>query len=88
MAIFVVRNSIPFTRYVRQSWGYFLNNKREGVKVIIRKGNTFIHISQYYCVICNDLLHLEKNNRLEANKKSLEWLQGYKEFFNVKKKEE
>lgn len=77
MAIFVVRNSIPFTRYVRQSWRYFLNNKREGIKVIIRKGNTFIHISQYYCVICNDLKYLQQHNRLEASKKSMEWLDKY-----------
>lgn len=88
MAIFVVRNSVPFTQYVRRAWSYFTHNNKEGVKVIIRKGNTFVHINRYYCVICNDLLYLEKNNRLEANKKSLKWLQGYKEFFNVNKKEE
>ena len=88
MAIFVVRNSVPFTQYVRRAWSYFTPNNKEGVKIIIRKGNTFVHINRYYCVICNDLLYLEKNNNLEANKKSLEWLQGYKEFFNVKKKEE
>jgi hypothetical protein len=88
MAIFVVRNSVPFTQYVRRAWSYFTPNNKEGVKIIIRKGNTFVHINRYYCVICNDLLHLENNNRLEASKKSLEWLQGYKEFFNVKKKEE
>lgn len=88
MAIFVVRNSMPFTQYVRRAWSYFTPNNKEGVKIIIRKGNTFVHINRYYCVICNDLLYLEKNNRLEANKKSLEWLQGYKEFFNVNSKEE
>lgn len=77
MAIFVVRNSVPFTQYVRKAWSYFLNNKIEGVKVIIRKGNTFIHISQYYCVICNDLKHLQHHNRLEATKKSMEWLDKY-----------
>lgn len=88
MAIFVVRNSVPFTQYVRRAWSYFTSNNKEGVKIIIRKGNTFIHINRYYCVICNDLLYLENNNRLEANKKSLEWLQGYKEFFKVNKKEE
>ena len=87
MAIFVVRNSMPFTQYVRRAWSYFTPNNKEGVKIIIRKGNTFVHINRYYCVICNDLLYLEKNNRLEANKKSLEWLQGYKEFFNVNSKE-
>lgn len=87
MAIFVVRNSVPFTQYVRRAWSYFTPNNKEGVKIIIRKGNTFVHINRYYCVICNDLLYLEKNNRLEANKKSLEWLQGYKEFFNVNSKE-
>lgn len=86
MAIFVVRNSVPFTQYVRRAWSYFTPNNKEGVKIIIRKGNTFIHINRYYCVICNDLLYLERNNRLEANKKSLEWLQGYKEFFNVNSK--
>lgn len=88
MAIFIIRNSVPFTQYVRKAWSYFTPNNKEGVKIIIRKGNTFVHINRYYCVICNDLLHLEKNNRLEANKKSLEWLQGYKEFFNVNSKEE
>lgn len=88
MAIFVVRNSVPFTQYVRRAWSYFTPNNKEGVKIIIRKGNTFVHINRYYCVICNDLLYLERNNRLEANKKSLEWLQGYKEFFKVNKKEE
>ena len=87
MAIFVVRNSVPFTQYVRRAWSYFIPNNKEGVKIIIRKGNTFIHINRYYCVICNDLLHLENNNRLEANKKSLKWLQGYKEFFKVNNKE-
>ena len=80
MAIFIVRNSIPFTRYVRQSWGYFLNNKREGVNVIIRKGNTFIHISQYYCVICNDLKYLQQHNMLKASKKSMEWLDKYTKY--------
>ena len=88
MAIFVVRNSVPFTQYVRRAWSYFTPNNKEGVKIIIRKGNTFIHINRYYCVICNDLLHLENNNRLEANKKILKWLRGYKEFFNVNSKEE
>lgn len=88
MAIFVVRNSVPFTQYVRRAWSYFTPNNKEGVKIIIRKGNTFVHINRYYCVICNDLLYLERNNRLEANKKSLEWLQGYKEFFKVNSKEE
>lgn len=87
MAIFVVRNSVPFTQYVRRAWSYFTSNNKEGVKIIIRKGNTFIHINRYYCVICNDLLHLENNNRLEANKKSLKWLQEYKEFFKVNSKE-
>lgn len=88
MAIFVVRNSVSFTQYVRRAWSYFTPNNKEGVKIIIRKGNTFVHINRYYCVICNDLLYLEKNNRLEANKKSFEWLQEYKEFFNVNSKEE
>lgn len=88
MAIFVVRNSVPFTQYVRRAWSYFTPNNKEGVKIIIRKGNTFVHINRYYCIICNDLLYLERNNRLEASKKSLEWLQGYKEFFKVSKKEE
>jgi hypothetical protein len=88
MAIFIVRNSVPFTQYVRRAWSYFTPNNKEGVKIIIRKGNTFVHINRYYCVICNDLLHLENNNRLEANKKSLKWLQGYKEFFNVNSKKE
>ena len=87
MAIFVIRNSVPFTQYVRRAWSYFTPNNKEGVKIIIRKGNTFVHINRYYCVICNDLLHLENNNRLESNKKSLKWLQGYKEFFNVNSKE-
>lgn len=87
MAIFVIRNSVPFTQYVRRAWSYFTPNNKEGVKIIIRKGNTFVHINRYYCIICNDLLYLEKNNRLEANKKSLKWLQEYKEFFNVNSKE-
>lgn len=77
MTIFVVRNSMPFTQYVRRAWSYFTSNNREGVKVIIRKGNTFIHISQYYCVICNDLKYLQQHNRLEASKKSMEWLDKY-----------
>ena len=77
MAIFVVRNSVPFTQYVRRAWSYFIPNNKEGVKIIIRKGNTFIHINQYYCVICNYLKYLQKHDRLEANKKSLKWLEQY-----------
>ena len=80
MAIFVVRNSVPFTQYVRRAWSYFISNNKEGVKIIIRKGNTFIHIIQYYCVICNDLKHLQRHNQLEANKKSLEWLKQYSSY--------
>lgn len=77
MALFIVRNDLFFTRFVKHEWKYFLRKDTEGVKIVIRKKDTFIHISQYYCVICNDLKHLQQHNRLEASKKSMEWLDKY-----------
>ena len=77
MTLFVVRNDLSFTRFVKHEWRYFLRRDIEGVKIVIRKNNTFIHIDRYYCVICNYLKYLQKHDRLEANKKSLEWLKQY-----------
>lgn len=81
MARFVIRNDYAFTNYVKhsQNWRYFLSNKREGVKITIRKHNVFLHISQYYCVLCNDLASLlrSKYTQVETDKKSYEWICGY-----------
>ena len=77
MHTFVIRNDRNIVNYVKYTYGYFLRNDKEGVKITIRKRNVFIHISQYYCVICNDLVHLMRNNRLECNKKAKQWLEIY-----------
>lgn len=74
---FIVRNNKSFTSYVKTQYGYFLRNKKEDIKITIRKNNVFIHISSYYCVICNDLKYLQRNNMLEADKKSINWLNKY-----------
>lgn len=77
---FIVRNNPRFVNYVRQSWRYFLRNNIEGVKITIRKNSVFVHISQYYCVVCNDLVFMRRNPetyRMEASKKSLSWLSNY-----------
>ena len=77
MHTFVIRNNYSFANYAKYAYGYFLRNDREGVKITIRKNNVFIHISHYYCVICNDLVHLMRNHRLECNKKAKQWLEIY-----------
>lgn len=77
MHTFVIRNDRSIVNYVKYAYDYFLRNDKEGVKITIRKRNVFIHISQYYCVICNDLVHLMRNNRLECNKKAKQWLEIY-----------
>ena len=77
MELFVIRNNWAFVDFVRSNLGYFLHDKREGVKITIRKNDVFIHISQYYCVICNALLQMLKRKELEASKKSLAWLDVY-----------
>ena len=77
MHTFIVRNDSSIVNYVRMSYRYFMGNNIEGVKITIRKRNVFIHISQYYCMICNDLVWLMRNNRLECNKKARKWLEIY-----------
>lgn len=77
MATFIVRNDRFFVQYVRESYRYFFHTPETKVKITIRKNSVFIHISSYYCVICNDLKYLQRNGRLEADKKSLEWLSKY-----------
>lgn len=77
MHTFIVRNDSSIVNYVRMNYRYFMRDSIEGVKITIRKRNVFIHISQYYCVICNDLVYLMRNNRLECNKKAKQWLEIY-----------
>lgn len=81
MNTFIIRDNPWFTRYVKQNWRYFLGKKPiEGVKITIRKDSVFIHISSYYCVICNDLKAMQRNPakyNMEANKKSIQWLNKY-----------
>ena len=79
---FVVRNNPSFVRYVRNNWRYFLSDKRESVKIVIQKDNVYIHISQGYSVILNDLDFIRRNPLLfphfEASKKALAWLNMYR----------
>ena len=79
---FVVRNNRSFVYYVRSNWRYFLSDKRENVKIVIRKDNVFIHISQAYSVILNDLDFIRRQPllfpRFEASKKALAWLNTYR----------
>jgi len=74
---FVIRNNERFVRYVRYAWRYFLKGKAEGIKIIIRENDVFIHIEQAYSVILNDLEFIRNNPdkyTLEASKSSLNWL--------------
>ena len=81
---FVIRNNSRFVRYVQSSWRYFLHSEyaKAGVKIIIRKDNVFIHISQAFSVILNDLDFIRKNPEMyphfEASKKALAWLNMYR----------
>lgn len=81
MNTFIIRNNPSFVRYIKRNWRYFINNKsKDGVKITIRKNSVFIHISIYYCVICNDLKYIQRNPilyNMEATKKSLNWLEKY-----------
>ncbi len=79
MVKFTIRNNASFAYYVKGAYRYFFNNENteEEVKIVIRKNNVFIHINTYYCVICNDLIWLKRNNLLEADKKAIEWLDNY-----------
>lgn len=79
---FVIRNNRKFVNYVRYSWRYFTRNKIEGVKIVIRKDDVFIHIDHMYCVILNDLCFIKQRPNLyphfEASKKALTWLATYR----------
>lgn len=79
---FVVRNNKSFVYYVRSNWRYFLSEKRDGVKIVIRKNDVFIHINQAYSVILNDLAFIRTHEllfpRFEASKKALAWLSTYR----------
>jgi hypothetical protein len=77
MNTFIIRNNPSFVSYVKHNWKYFLKNNKDDVKITIRKNSVFIHINAYYCVICNDLVGLQRNSRLETNKKGLDWLKVY-----------
>lgn len=78
IAQFAVRNHPFFSHYVKRNWRYFLRKETEGIKIVIRGEKVYIHISQYYCVVCNDLKYLQRNGYLKAkNKKSQEWLAKY-----------
>lgn len=79
--LFIIRNNPSFIHYIKRAWRYFLSDKRTTVKIVIRKDNVFIHISQAYCVILNDLEWMFNNPNkyiIECSKKSLEWFKQYK----------
>jgi len=78
---FVIRNNIVFVRYAKCFWGYFLRHKTDGIKIVIRKDNVFIHISQAYSIILNDLEFMIRNPekyKVEASKSALNWLSIYR----------
>ena len=79
MPTFTIRNNAPFVRYIKDTWGYFLRNNKPGCKITIRKNDAFIHISQLYCVIFNELSYLYKNypHLLEMDKSAEKILKEY-----------
>lgn len=81
MNTFVIRNNPQFVSYVKRAWEYFIKGRqKDGVKITIRKHSVFLHISAYYCVLCNDLKFIQKHPELytlEASKRSLNWLSKY-----------
>lgn len=77
MNTFIVRNDKSFADYAYWAYRYFIHKHYEGCRITIRKNNVFIHIDKYYCVICNDLRHLQRKGKLECNNKAKEWLNKY-----------
>lgn len=77
--IFRIRDNKPIVNYVRENWRYFMhkNSPVEGVKIVIRKNNIYVHISKAYCVILNDLEYMYRKGILECNKNALKWLKYY-----------
>lgn len=79
MHTFTIRNNKRFCIYAANAYKYFIKRKYDGVKITIRKNDVFIHISEYYCVILNDLTYISRSesHNLECSKKALKWLKEY-----------
>lgn len=73
---------IGLTTYLMDSWEYFLHKKREGVDIKVSKDRTKVTllIDQCYCIICNDLLRIQRKcpQCLKMGKEATEWLNNYK----------
>lgn len=77
---FIIRNNPKFVNYVKSAWRFFLYNQIDGCHITIRKNDVFIHITRLYCVIFNDLRHIQANPELytlEMNRQAKELLKRY-----------
>lgn len=78
--------AVGIIKYLLSSWDYFLHRKREGVNIKVSKDQTKITllIDQCYCVICNDLLMIQRKypQCLKMGKEATKWLDNYKSLFS------
>lgn len=77
MNVFRIKNNKPNERYIKSTLSYFIDKDREGVNIYFEKEYIRIVINKYYCIICNVLLYLLKNNEIIATQRSLKWLNKY-----------
>lgn len=78
MYTFVIYNNKQAVKHAETNWKYFLK-KREGCHVVIKNNNVYIHISEYYCLIVNDLVRFinHKTYVVTTTKSALKWLNVY-----------
>lgn len=79
MALFKIdkKSVAGIESYVLHNYRYFMRDTTSGVKITIGKQYITIHITEYYCVICNDLSWLYRNGKLIVKQRSLDWLKKY-----------
>ena len=80
MNVFRIKNNKSNESYIKSTLNYFIDKDREGITISFEKEYIRIIINKYYCIVCNTLLYLLKNNEIIATQRSLNWLNKYKKY--------